>query len=135
MTLTTIRRIKPPMRKKTELERIRVKAKREKHENKFAFLWKAINGPALKREHRFCERMWRFDFAHLDTKTAIEIEGGIWNQGNHTRGRGFIEDACKYNRAVVSGWFVFRLSPEMITLEHVEPIKKHIEEILMARSH
>lgn len=135
MTLTTIRRIKAPKRPKTDLQRLQDKARRQKHENAFEFLWKAIGGPELKREHRFCERMWRFDFAHQDTRTAIEIEGGVWTKGRHNTGAGFSEDRVKYNRAALLGWHVFSLTPDMITREHVEPIRDHIQGILMARSH
>ena len=35
-----------------ELKRIQSKAKRESLENKFLFIWRAINGPELLREHR-----------------------------------------------------------------------------------
>ena len=34
------------------------------------------------REYQFHPtRKWRFDFAHLDRKIAVECEGGIWRQG------------------------------------------------------
>ena len=38
-------------------------------------------------------------------KVAVEIEGGTWNAGRHTRlPRGFAQDCEKYNTAVVCGW-------------------------------
>lgn len=51
---------------------------------------------------------WRFDFADISNKIAVELEGGIWIQGRHTRGAGFMEDAKKYNKANILGWTVMR---------------------------
>ena len=71
-----------------------------------------------QREFQFYpERKWRFDFAVVRNdglksalKLAIEIEGGIWTQGRHTRGQGFLNDCEKYNTAVIFGWDVLRFS-------------------------
>ena len=69
----------------------------------------------LHSEHRFHPpRKWRFDYAHLPTKTAIEIEGGVWTKGRHTRGGGFLKDCQKYLQAAVDGWVVVRITPCMI---------------------
>lgn len=62
-----------------------------------------------EREYHFHpERKWRFDFAFPEEKIAIEIEGGIFSGGAHTRGGKFIKDAEKYNSAAVMGWRVLR---------------------------
>lgn len=53
-------------------------------------------------------RRWRFDLAWPDRMLAVEVDGGVWTQGRHTRGAGFIEDCVKTNRAVVLGWRVLR---------------------------
>lgn len=66
-------------------------------------------------EYRFHPtRLWRFDFALLPEKVAAEVEGGIWRNGAHSRGRGFSEDCEKYNSAAVLGWVVLRFTPEMV---------------------
>lgn len=92
-------------------------------ESKFALLWKAAAGPELVPEYRFAPpRRWRFDFAHIESRVSIEIEGGTWNGGRHTRGRGFEADCEKYNTATLNGWRVFRLTANMITHEWVERI-------------
>ena len=109
--------------KKTELQKLQDKAKREKLENKFHFLWKALKGPELKRQHKFHpKRKWPFDFAHLETKTAIEIEGGTWINGRHNRGQGFEDDCYKYNAAEAMRWHVFKLTSKMIDLKNVQQI-------------
>jgi very-short-patch-repair endonuclease len=71
--------------------------------------------PEPTPEHRFHPiREWRFDWAFLDFQVAIEIEGGVWTEGRHTRGAGFVEDMRKYNEAAVLGWTVLRVTPEQL---------------------
>ena len=57
---------------------------------------------------------WRFDFACPDLQIAMEIEGGAWVGGRHTRGAGFERDLEKYDRANRLGWWVYRCSPRMV---------------------
>jgi len=45
----------------------------------------------------------------------IEIDGGVWSRGRHTRGLGFIEDQQKHNAAAVLGYRVLRFIPPDIT--------------------
>lgn len=86
-----------------------------KLEQRFALLWRSMNGPALEREFRFHPtRKWRADFAHLPSRTLIEIEGGIWIRGRHTTPRGFTADAEKYLEAAMGGWRVLRLVDQQI---------------------
>ena len=86
-------------------------------ERDFELRWRALgNAPPLCREHRFAPpRRWRFDFAHPAALVAIELEGGIWSGGRHTRGSGFKADCLKYNAAALSGWTVFRLTAETLS--------------------
>ena len=85
-------------------------------EERFQRLWTEAGGPPLEREFRFHpERRWRSDFAHLPSRSLIEIEGGIWILGRHNRAGGFNADLEKYLEASLDGWRVFRLGSEQIT--------------------
>ncbi|MAF80093.1 hypothetical protein CL629_03385 [bacterium] len=71
--------------------------------------------PQPTREYRFHPtRKWRFDFAWVEEKIAVEVEGGIWNSGRHSRGYGMEADMEKYNEATSLGWKVFRISGKHI---------------------
>jgi len=73
-----------------------------------------VLGVPFVSEHRFCKRMWRFDFAIPELMIAIECEGGIFTNGRHTRGRAYESDMEKYNAAALLGWRVLRFSGDMI---------------------
>lgn len=71
--------------------------------------------PEPEREYRFAPpRRYRADFAYPDKMLLIEVEGGVWTQGRHSRGAGFTEDAKKYNLAATIGFRVLRFTGEMI---------------------
>lgn len=61
-------------------------------------------------------RKWRFDYVLTDPcstgidSVAIEIEGGVWTQGRHTRGQGFSNDLIKYREGVARGYRIYRFS-------------------------
>ena len=89
-------------------------------EKRFETLWKGLSGPPLEREFRSHPvRRWRADFAHLPSRTLIEIEGGIYVNGRHNRASGFAADLEKYLEATLAGWRVVRLGPEELTVESI----------------
>lgn len=76
---------------------------------------RALGLPEPAREYVFAKpRRWRFDFAWVDLLVAVELEGGIFSGGRHTRGAGFEADLIKYNTALMNGWSVFRFSGSMV---------------------
>jgi len=80
-------------------------------------LWcRASRVPEPELEFVFAwPRKWRFDYAFVPAKLALEIEGGAFIVGRHTRGRGFSNDLVKYAEAAILGWTVLRATPEQIT--------------------
>ncbi len=61
------------------------------------------------------ERKWRFDFAWLDKKLAIEVDGGTtYGKSRHSKGDGYDNDCDKRNTAQAMGWIVFNFSSRMI---------------------
>ena len=96
-----------------------------KLESRFHLLWRAAQGPPLEREFRFHPtRKWRADFAHLGSRTLIEIEGGIFMRagGRHTRGSGYASDAEKYLEAALAEWRVLRLTERQLEIVVIERI-------------
>ena len=84
-------------------------------EEVFAHQLDADGLPTPTREFIFHHsRKWRFDFAFIEKLVAVEIEGGTWTRGRHTRGAGFERDCIKYNEAVRLGWKVYRFTPKMV---------------------
>lgn len=91
-------------------------------------LWCKAHGlPTPEREYRFHpERKWRFDYAWAgvtpnplrpndDQWVAVEVDGGVWTNGRHTRGAGFVRDMEKLNSAQLLGWTVLRYTPQQLT--------------------
>jgi hypothetical protein len=97
----------------------------DKLKQKFETLWQELDGPELQREYRFHRvRRWKADYRI--GKVLIELEGGIYTGGRHTRGDGYKKDCIKYNTATALGYTVFRLATGMVTPEHVQPIIDYI---------
>jgi very-short-patch-repair endonuclease len=113
-------------------------------EELFARLWSISGRGDLVTEHRFdLKRDWRFDFANVDLKIAVEVEGGVFRPnrkrcpvckqtpaGRHSRPMGFHDDCDKYNAAALDGWAVFRFTSKHLDaqpIQCVELVNKAIE--------
>ena len=70
-------------------------------------------------EHHFHDkRKWRLDLAWPDHRIAIEIDGGTYSGGRHTRGKGFEKDHEKFNAAAILCWRVFRFTTNHVRDTH-----------------
>lgn len=96
-------------------------------EDDLAWRLEVINIP-FEREVMFRglneDRRWRFDFLLLpaDLKIAVEVEGGVFSGGRHTRGKGFTQDIIKYNEAMLMGYSVLRVTTAQINGVAMEQI-------------
>lgn len=88
---------------------------RTRLEDALAFQMHAAGLPTPEREWRFHpSRKWRFDFAFPGDKLAVEVEGGIFVTGRHSRGAGMLADMEKYAAATLLGWRVIRVAAQHI---------------------
>ena len=72
--------------------------------------------PPPEREYPFAPpRKFRADFAWPDRRLLVEVEGGTWTRGRHTRPEGYAKDCEKYNTAALCGWRVLRFTGGMVS--------------------
>jgi hypothetical protein len=82
------------------------KIKKSMLEVRFELILKEMKWDHLfVREYRFDpERKWRGDFVDTTNKICIEIVGGTFMNGGHSRGVGARDDREKYNRLTTMGY-------------------------------
>lgn len=98
-----------------ELEKERKRAKRESLERKLFSDLRALGCPEPVLQFRYSpHRRWRFDFAWPEQKLAVEVDGGTWSGGRHTRGAGYERDSEKLNAANLLGWTCLRYTSSMV---------------------
>ena len=79
----------------------------------FAAFLAAHGLPAPIPELRFAPpRRWRFDYAWPAKKLALEVQGGIWTAGRHSRGAAMLKEWEKLNAAAVLGWRMLYCQPK-----------------------
>lgn len=59
-------------------------------------------------------RRWTVDIAFVEQKVLVEIEGGAFMAGRHSRGAGFRQDCVKYAEALCLGYRILRVMPEHV---------------------
>lgn len=67
-------------------------------------------------EYRFCaSRRYRLDVAFVAEKLGVEIQGGGWIHGRHSRGAGMEQDAEKSALLAILGWRVIYCTPRQVS--------------------
>lgn len=91
--------------------------------------WRTLGIGAPVAEHHFHPtRKWRFDYAWPDAGVAVEVQGGIWTQGRHTRGAALKKEWEKLNTAAARGWRILYCEPkELMTLAFAKTLKAAID--------
>lgn len=76
-------------------------------------------------EYRFKpDRRWRFDYAWLEERVALEVQGGVFTQGRHTRGASLLKEWEKLNAAAAVGWRILYCQPsDLLTTETVDTVR------------
>ena len=83
-------------------------------ERNLAFQIKALGLPVPEREYYFHPpRRWRVDF-FFKPDLAVEVEGGTYSNGRHSRGTGFEKDCEKYNQMTLDGIRLLRFTGKHI---------------------
>jgi hypothetical protein len=91
-------------------------------ELEFASLWvEYFPEIDLHSEYPFAKpRRFRFDFAHLPSKIAIELQGGIFMpNARHNNGAALVKEYEKLCLASSLGWRIFFLSSVTVSDENV----------------
>lgn len=67
-----------------------------------------FNLPFVKEHQFLTDRKFRFDYALVHKRIAIEYEGVMNGKSRHTTIGGYSKDTEKYNLATLHGWKVLR---------------------------
>jgi len=112
-----------------------------KYDKDIVVKWFAEHGiyaiPELKFHN---DRKWRFDFALAllvptgelaqhrqiwETRLALEVQGGLFSGGRHSRGAALLKEHEKLNAAAALGWRVLYCIPQNLCMqETVDVIKE-----------
>jgi hypothetical protein len=57
-------------------------------------------------------RRFRFDYAWPVEKVALEVQGGLFVQGRHSRGAALLKEHEKLNLAAEMGWRIVYCTPK-----------------------
>ena len=104
-------------------------------EAEFALCLRALK-IAHETEYEFAKpaRNWRFDFALLEYKIAVECQGGIYSGGAHNRGAYMTKEYEKLNYATALGWRVFFVSPKRTSAAGTAAVSKQIQDIITSEA-
>ncbi len=85
-------------------------------ENYFGLQIEENKLPIPTKEYKFLtNRRFRFDYAWVTEKFAVEVDGGVFAGGRHTSGKGYTMDCEKMNLALLEGWKVMRVTTGQVS--------------------
>lgn len=75
-------------------------------------LCRAAGLPIPVPEYRFHPtRKWRADYCWVQELLILEVDGGLWVNGRHSRGAGRLADMEKLSEAAILGYRVIYSTP------------------------
>jgi hypothetical protein len=81
----------------------------------FDLFCRTMDIPVPVAEYRFDPvRRWRFDWAWPELYVALEVNGGVWIAGRHSRGSGQVGDFEKWSEAAAQGWRILHVTPNQL---------------------
>ena len=87
-------------------------------EDVLAFQIKAAGLPEPVRQYLYAPpRRFRADFAWLlppPMSMLVEVQGGVFTRKAHGSVTGILADIERLNAAMLSGWRLFRVTPQMV---------------------
>lgn len=117
-------------------EQILRRAKREQQEElarrraaEFKVMCRDAGLPLPVQEYRFAAdsgRKWEADFCWVEERVVLEVEGGAWSGGRHTRGSGYLADMEKYNQMTLRGFRLVRCTPAKLCTEETVNLVKQL---------
>ncbi len=80
-------------------------------------------------QHKFHpERKWRWDFCYPRYKLAIEVQGGTYTRGRHSRGPGQRKDFEKISEGAILGWHIIIVDSKDVSQKlHIDRIQRFFE--------
>ncbi len=98
--------------------------------------WTRFGLPRPEVEVRVCEdRMWRVDFLwecgcaigcvdRPPVRLSVEVHGGTWVGGGHSRGVRQASDFAKGHRCTLNGWHRMEFTPRQVTSGYAPAVVK-----------
>ena len=86
--------------------------------------WLTLNKLAFLPEYHFNktkqygEKDWRNDYFIPKLNLAIEVEGGIWNNGGHLRPAMYLDNLNKYNGVTMAGIRLLRIDTDRLNSQY-----------------
>ena len=82
--------------------------------------------PVCCRQYPYAPgRKFRADFAFIEARLLVEVQGGIWQRKAHGSIKGILADIERLNQATLWGWRLLRITAEQLNRDEVIPMIRH----------
>ena len=118
------------------VQKLAKRSPKEELENSFRTHWTLLFGdlPMPVRQYPIRNhatgRDWKLDFAWVEERLAVEIQGGAWTGGGHNTAKGQHSDYCRHNELTRRGWRILYFNT--IACKNMAEVVTDCAEILCA---